>query len=98
MKRFTIKDAKKFLKKTNISIKNERFKLQDLVKGMNVELEHGSRDRRTNVTNDDLVLTGKIALAHLYELHDYYDRLEKIEKMNGGRYKIKRKIYFLTKY
>jgi hypothetical protein len=44
---------------------------------MNVELEHGSIDKRTNVTNNDLILTGKIALAHLYELPYYYKRLKK---------------------
>jgi len=48
--------------------------------GLNVELEHGSRDANTNVTNSDSLLTGKIALAHLKELPDYYTRLKKIEK------------------
>ena len=46
---------------------------------MNVELEHGSRDPETNVTNDDPVITGKIAWAHLKELPDYYERLEAME-------------------
>jgi len=48
--------------------------------GLNVELEHGSRDANTNVTNSDPILTGKIALAHLKELPDYYTRLTRIEK------------------
>ncbi len=48
-------------------------------RGMDVELEHGSRDPATNVTNDDPLMTGKIALAHLNEFTDYYDRLEKME-------------------
>ncbi len=47
--------------------------------GMNVELEHGTVDMETNVTNDDPVMTGKIALAHLREIADYYDRLEVME-------------------
>jgi hypothetical protein len=47
--------------------------------GLEVELEHGSVDPRTNVTNNDPILTGKIAWAHLNELPDYYTRLEKIE-------------------
>jgi hypothetical protein len=47
---------------------------------MDVELEHGTRDQSTNVTNDDILVTGKIALAHLNEFPDYYDRLEKMEK------------------
>jgi hypothetical protein len=47
--------------------------------GMEVELEHGRRNRVTNVTNDDLLMTGKIALAHLAEFPDYYQRLAKME-------------------
>lgn len=45
-----------------------------------MELEHGLVDPKTNVTNDDSLMTGKIALAHLNEIRDYYDRLEKLEK------------------
>jgi hypothetical protein len=56
-----------------------RFDVEQFRMGMDVELEHGSRDARTNVTNDDPVMTGKIALAHLNELPDYYTRLEKME-------------------
>lgn len=48
--------------------------------GLEVELEHGSTDPRTNVTNNDPVLTGKIAWAHLNELPDYYTRLKKLEE------------------
>ena len=46
---------------------------------MDIELEHGLRDSSTNVTDDDPLITGKIALAHLNEFPDYYDRLEKLE-------------------
>ena len=48
-------------------------------RGLEVELEHGTRDPETNVTNDDLTLTGKIAWAHLKEFADYYTRLDKLE-------------------
>jgi len=48
--------------------------------GLEVGLEHGVRNVVTNVTNDDLVLTGKIALAHLMELPDYYTRLMRMEE------------------
>ena len=48
--------------------------------GIEVELEHGKINPATNVTNDDLMTTGKIALAHLNEFPDYYNRLEKMEK------------------
>jgi hypothetical protein len=46
---------------------------------MDVELEHGLHDLVTNVTDDDPLVTGKIALAHLNEFPDYYTRLEKME-------------------
>ena len=42
--------------------------------------EHGTRDPETNVTGDDPVLTGKIALAHLRELPDYCTRLARMER------------------
>jgi len=51
-------------------------------RGLEVELEHGSIDARTDVTHNDMILTGKIALAHLNELSDYYTRLETIENVN----------------
>lgn len=49
-------------------------------RGLEVELEHGARDPETNVTHDDMILTGKIAWAHLKEFPDYYTRLDKLEK------------------
>lgn len=57
-----------------------RFDVEQLWKGMHVELEHGTRNQNTNVTNDDKLITAKIALAHLNEFPDYYVRLEKLEK------------------
>lgn len=47
--------------------------------GLSVELEHGAHDPETDVTEDDLAVTGKIALAHLKEFPDYYTRLAKME-------------------
>ena len=58
----------------------QRFDVEQFRMGMDVELEHGKRDSLTNVTNDDGLLTGKIALAHLNEFPDYYTRLDKMEK------------------
>lgn len=49
-------------------------------KGLDVELEHGLHDPSTDVTGDDPIVTGKIALAHLNEFPDYYTRLEKMER------------------
>jgi hypothetical protein len=48
-------------------------------RGLEVELEHGTHDPRTNVTDDDPLMTGKIAWAHLKEIRDYYTRLDKLE-------------------
>ena len=58
----------------------QEFDVEEFRRGMVVELEHGLRDPATNVTDDDLLLTAKIALAHLNEFPDYYDRLEKMEE------------------
>jgi len=55
------------------------YSLDDLARGIKVEEEHGTVDPATNVTDDDLILTAKIALAHLNELPDYYDRLYYVE-------------------
>lgn len=57
----------------------EQFRL-----GLAVELEHGSHDPETNVTNSDPLITGKIAWAHLEEIPDYYTRLEKMESEAGS--------------
>jgi uncharacterized protein DUF5661 len=57
-----------------------RIDLEELRHGMEVELEHGRRDPLTDVTGDDLLLTGKIALAHLNEFPDYYTRLARMEE------------------
>ncbi|MBU3901537.1 hypothetical protein KKF25_02745 [Patescibacteria group bacterium] len=57
-----------------------KFDVEQFRAGMDVELEHGTVDVNTNVTNDDPLMTGKIALAHLTEFSDYYTRLEFMEK------------------
>ncbi len=56
-----------------------KFDLEQFRMGLEVELEHGVVDPVTNVTNDDLTMTAKIALAHLKEIPDYYTRLKKME-------------------
>lgn len=53
--------------------------LEQFRRGLEVEFEHGAQDPETNVTNDDVVLTGKIAWAHLKEFADYYTRLDRLE-------------------
>jgi hypothetical protein len=57
-----------------------KFDVEQFRMGMDVELEHGRIDSHTNVTNDDPMITGKIALAHLNEFPDYYIRLDKMEE------------------
>jgi hypothetical protein len=56
-----------------------KFDLEQFRSGMDVEYEHGGHDPQTNVTNDDPIMTGKIALAHMKEFPDYYTRLEEME-------------------
>ncbi len=63
----------------------KKFDVEEFRMGINVELEHGLVDSHTNVTNDDPIMTGKITLAHLNEMPDYYTRLEKMEK-EGEQY------------
>jgi hypothetical protein len=75
---FSEEEAKKVGE--DLGIEWDQFDVDQFRRGMNVELEHGTVDPSTNVTNDDPVMTGKIALAHLNEIPDYYDRLEKMEK------------------
>ncbi len=62
-----------------------KFDLEQYRMGMEVELEHGTKDPLTNVSNDDLLITGKIALAHLNEFPDYYTRLKKMEMEAEGK-------------
>ncbi len=58
----------------------DKWDVDQFRRGMEVELEHGTVDPHTNVTNDDPIMTGKIALAHLNEFPDYYDRLDEMEE------------------
>jgi hypothetical protein len=77
-KHFNVSEAEKIGKKLGITW--DKFDVEQFRMGMDVELEHGLRDPATNVTNDDPLTTGKIALAHLTEFPDYYTRLAKMEK------------------
>jgi Protein of unknown function (DUF5661) len=64
---------------TQLDIDWSQIDLEQFRRGLTVELEHGAMDPETNVTDDDLVLTGKIAWAHLKEIGDYYTRLDQME-------------------
>lgn len=78
IKKFNKEDA--LLIGKYLNIKFDKFDVEQFTIGLNVELEHGSIDPTTNVTNDNPILTGKIALAHLHEFPDYYTRLKKMEE------------------
>lgn len=68
---FTKDDAINISNKLNISF--DKFSIEEFLTGINIELEHGLVDKFTNVTNNDLELTAKIALAHLNEYPNYYN-------------------------
>lgn len=62
-----------------LGVRWEKFDIEQFRAGLGVELEHGSVNQTTDVTHDDPLTTGKIALAHLTEFPDYYTRLAKME-------------------
>jgi hypothetical protein len=77
-KHFTSDEAKKIGEQ--LGLKWDKFDVEQFRMGMDVELEHGLVDPNTNVTNNDPLITGKIALAHLNEFPDYYTRLYEMEE------------------
>ncbi len=82
-KHFTTEEAKRIGEALGMDW--SKYDVEQYRMGLNVELEHGLVDPYTNVTNDDPMMTGKIALAHLNEFPDYYTRLEKMEREAEGR-------------
>ena len=69
---YTINDILTVAKILNIDF--SKFSIEDFITGINIEMEHGLVNPITNVTNNDLLLTAKIALAHLNEFPDYYNK------------------------
>jgi len=84
-KKFTIEEARKIGASVGINWDTARFDVDQYRMGLDIELEHGTRDPETNVTGDDPTVTGKIALAHLNEIPDYYTRLAKMEAEAEGK-------------
>ena len=76
---YQLGEAQSVADRLGIDFSESPFDLEQFRAGLNVEAEHGAADPATNVTDDDPVTTGKIALAHLHELPDYYTRLGKME-------------------
>lgn len=68
----SLKYAVDIINKLNVRL--DKFSIQDFITGYNIELEHGTVNPMTNVTNDDPIMTAKIALAHLNEFPDYYNQ------------------------
>jgi hypothetical protein len=77
---FTSDEARRVGEQIGIDWSSAPFDVEQFRMGMEVELEHGLHDLLTNVSDDDPLLTGKIALAHLNEFPDYYTRLERMEE------------------
>ena len=77
--RFTVDQARAAGERIGVDWDKSPFSLEQFRMGMDVELEHGTADPQTNVTGDDVIMTAKIARAHLNEFPDYYTRLAKME-------------------
>jgi len=73
--KFTKSDALRIGNKLGIDWKKIPF--DQFYIGINVELEHGTFNRKTNITNDDPIMTGKIAWIHIIEKKNYYTRLKR---------------------
>ena len=71
--KFTLAEANEIATKLGIDFNKVKFTPEEYLEGLNIELEHGLVDSETNVTNDDPLMTGKIALAHLNEVSTYYN-------------------------
>ncbi len=77
---FTLEEARSVGAEIGIDWATAPFDVEQFRMGMDVELEHGLHDLQTDVTGSDPIVTGKIALAHLKELPDYYTRLKRMEQ------------------
>jgi Protein of unknown function (DUF5661) len=78
-RRFTSDEARAAGERIGVDWSTSRFDVEQFRMGMDVELEHGTQDLATNVTDDDVEVTAKIARAHLNEFPDYYTRLAVME-------------------
>lgn len=68
----SLENAVNLINELNVAL--DKFSINDFITGYEIELEHGTKNPKTNVTNDDPIITAKIALAHLYEFPDYYNQ------------------------
>ena len=96
-RKISTKEAIWAAKKLDINLRI--LKLSTWKKGLNIELEHGKNELvkgKTNVTNNDILKTAKIALAHILEYPDYYQRLEKMEHNAEKYWKHRNKLYIFN--
>jgi hypothetical protein len=77
---FTEEEARAIGQRIGIDWAGGYVVLEQFRMGLAIELEHGTQDPTTNVTDDGETITGKIALAHLREIPDYYTRLAAMER------------------
>lgn len=80
---FTAEEARQIGE--TLAIDWREFDVEQFRMGLDVELEHGLVSPSTNISDDDPIMTAKIALAHLNEFSDYYTRLAKMEREAEGR-------------
>jgi len=83
-RQFTREEARAIGERIGIDWAAGDVDLEQFRMGLAVELEHGSQDPATDVTHDDETITGKIALAYLREISDYYTRLAAMEQDAEG--------------
>ena len=69
---YKLQDA--YLAAQVLGVTFDKFSPEEYLEGINIELEHGTINPNTNVTNNNLILTAKIALAHLDEFPNYYNK------------------------
>lgn len=79
-RRFSAQEARSVGEEIGVNWESAPFDVEQFRRGMDVELEHGSENPATDVTGNDPIATGRIALAHLNEFPDYYTRLERMEQ------------------
>jgi hypothetical protein len=84
-KSFTVEEAQEIGEQ--LGVKFDKFDVEEFRKGLDIELEHGTRSPETNITDDDPIETAKITLAHLNEIPDYNTRLLNMEKEAKGNKK-----------
>lgn len=88
IQQFSLEEARRV--GTALGVNWQQVDPEQFRRGMEVELEHGTRDPETDVTGDDLSLTGKIVWAHLKEYPDYYTRLDALEAEAEAYWKTRR--------